>query len=115
MWYFQGSSNKDAIKALHDQNKEIVLDRDNIKKELDSLKRENIVLVNIRNGVETQLTQTEILLQKYIQQSGKSTGSLVPINAALERTAQQIKELKANPANRTDDALIKSLKEKLNK
>ena len=115
MWYFDGSHHKDEINQLHVQNKELVEKGNQISKQLDSLRKVNKVLILDKTDIETQLTKTEVELQKALDKASKSGGDLNKANAERERILKQIEELKKNPANRQDDELIKSLRKKLNK
>lgn len=115
IWYFQGSHNKDEIKRLHDENKVLIDDRKQLKKELDVLKKINVVLVDDKQSIIDKLEETEITLQKYIKDAKHSASDVAKAKSELDKVIKQIDYLKKYPTNKTDDELIISLRKKFSK
>lgn len=115
MWFFKGSDTKDRIKELEKQNAQI-------EKTRDSLELANKALSIEFNEIQKGIDERDNRIKSIESELSKTKNDLVSANKKvsqsqkdLAETKKKIEELKKNPIKRDDDALINSLKEKLNK
>ncbi len=113
MWFFKGDDTKDRVKQLEKDVKKIEVVR-------DSLKAYNVKLKGDYDSREKDITDRDNQIKIIESQLSIAKGDLRVANGKVAQNAKdladtrkKIEELKKNPVNRTDDALINSLKEKL--
>ena len=110
---FRKSPTTDANSQLNKQNKELSVQRDQLAKQIDSLKSKEAVsdsIVAYYVRYNDQLTVKYDSINTRLKQSNKD---LMDKNTMLDNINKNIRNLEANPIKRTDSNLINSLREKL--
>lgn len=113
MWFFKGSGTKSEIKKLQDEIKSIELVRDSLKGANTKLSIAFNDLGQIITERDKKIAQIESDLVRTKQDLTVANIKVSQNQKALAETKKKIEELRKNPINREDDALINSLKEKL--
>lgn len=113
MWFFKGSGTKSEIKKLQDEIKSIELVRDSLKGANTKLSIAFNDLGQIIIERDKKIAQIESDLVRTKQDLTVANIKVSQNQKALAETKKKIEELRKNPINREDDALINSLKEKL--
>lgn len=114
LWYFKGDDTKKQIKELESNNKKIEMTRDSLDKANKALK---VDFVNTQTTIDAR----DVTIKKIESDLSKSKIDLSNANSKLKQsqknladTQKSIEDLRKTPIKREDDALINSLKEKLN-
>jgi len=115
VWFFGKTIDKDKINELHKQNEQIIKERKELAFQLDSMKTVELKIENDNKELEKRIESTDSLVRVLKGRRGSDNTKLDSVLAQLNRGKKEIEHLRSNPANRKNDALIESLRKKLNK
>lgn len=113
--YYMNDGNRELIKRLEQEEKNLKEERRLNKLQIDSLKNANSFIVQEKNKLEQEVKKDSLLIIQYKSEAKKSTEELEKERKEYEQILKDIDAIKTNPPNRVDDALLKSLREHLNK
>lgn len=103
------------VKQLEQANIDLQNERKKLGIELSSVKLDFAKLKVIEGKLATQVAGLDIEIQKNKAAVLKSRAELDKLKVELAQTRKKIEDLKSNPANRTGDDLLNSLKLKTEK
>lgn len=110
---YTSTDNRDLIKKLKEDRELIEKERNSIKLEIDSLKKQNSLLLNERGDLLTNIKRNSDLINKYVYQAKQSKMDLDRFKKEYESINKKIDDF--TPPNRQDDQLIISLRNHLDK
>jgi len=115
-WYFSGDDGiKEELKQLQEQYDQIEKEKQESTKRLDA----NAIVIDSLLNIDSLNTEKIALLEFNVREAedkaNESAGKLSAVQKELAATRKKIKELKENPANRTGDDLLNSIKNKTKK
>lgn len=115
-WYFSDSDGyKKEVDRLRKENQSIIKKRDSIDVHLVGLQNEFSRLKQTDSVLQIKLRGMESEVQYAKNKANISKLELDKLRVELESTRKQIEDLKNKPANRTDEDLLNSLKNKTKK
>ena len=115
MWYFKPSNTKDDNKALQNEIDQIQKQRDSLANDIKIREGQALILQDsIRNG-ERRIASIDSMLQNADARLAIANKNVKDASDYYNILLKKLANLQANPGNRQGDALIRSLKEKLNK
>jgi len=116
MWFFSGNDEyKEKIKQLEKEKKELVSERENLDKQVKVLQGDYVILKQKEAKLLSDLAKLDTEINQSKINAAKSQAELNKMKRDLKDTQDKIAELKKNPANRTGDDLLNSLKMKTQK
>lgn len=110
---YTSTDNRDLIKKLKEDRELIEKERNSIKLEIDSLKKQNSLLLNERGDLLTNIKRNSDLINKYVYQAKQSKMDLDRFKKEYESINKKIDDF--TPPNRQDEQLIISLRNHLDK
>lgn len=113
--YYMNDGNRELMKRLEQEEKELNELRRINKLQIDSLKNANTLILQEKNKIEEDVKKDSLLVIQYKSEAKKSTDELEKQKKEYEQILKDIENIKTNPPNRIDDELLKSLREHLNK
>lgn len=113
--YYTTEGNRELMKRLNREEKELKELRRVNKIQIDSLKNAYTLILKEKNKIEEKVKKDSLLVIQYKNEARKSTEELENQKKEYEQILKDIDNIKTNPPNRVDDALLKSLREHLNK
>jgi peptidoglycan hydrolase CwlO-like protein len=107
--------NRELIKRLEQEEKSLKEERRLNKLQIDSLKNANTFIIQEKNKLEQEVKKDSLLVIQYKSEAKKSSEDLEKERKEYEQILKDIDAIRTNPPNRVDDALLKSLRDHLNK
>lgn len=113
--YYMNDGNRELIKKLQEEGKQLTEDRKVIKAQIDSIQKQNEKLVLHITQVENKVVEDEKKIDFYKDQAKKSQQDINTLKDSYEQNNKAIEYVKQNPPNRTNDSLLNSLRNHIDK
>lgn len=113
--YYMNDGNRELIKKLQEEEKQLIEDRKVIKAQIDSIQKQNEKLVLHITQVENKVVEDEKKIDFYKDQAKKSQQDINTLKDSYEQNNKAIEYVKQNPPNRTNDSLLNSLRNHIDK
>jgi peptidoglycan hydrolase CwlO-like protein len=114
VYFTQFSTKKYEEKILELEAKRVVLiqERDSLDAVADSLHGEYVRLRELDEKAEKEIQKKDRLIADLKSRSARSQQNLDQLKQGMRETQEKIESVKRNPANRTGEDLLESLKNK---
>jgi len=112
--YYTNDGNRELIKKLQEEENQLIQDRKIIKNKIDSIQKQNEKLVLFINQLEKKVVEDVKKIDFYKNKAKKSQQDINTLKNSYEHSNKDIEYLKQNPPNRTNDSLLKSLRNHIN-
>lgn len=113
--YFEtDDSYREDIERLNAKNESLIVKRDSLTFELDSIKAEYVLLKEMDSILSTKIEQSQYSIIQAKREAYLSKKLLKSLQAKIEKNKKEIDSLNKVP-DKSDERLLKSLKIKLNK
>jgi chromosome segregation ATPase len=113
-WFFSGDgSSKERVKQLEQEFKNLESQKKSVDLEIINWKEKLDSLIQLDIKLQDELSKQEAKTKIAEIEANKSKVNLAKLKRDLEETQRKIDDFKNNPPNRTGDALLESLKNKV--
>ena len=111
-FYLEGREAEEQIQQLEAARIVLMQERDSLDAVSDSLHGEYVRLREIDEKVAQEIQKKDRTIADLKSRSARSQQNLDQLKQDMRETQEKIESVKRNPANRTGDALLESLKNK---
>ena len=114
-FYFVGQDSEKRILELETARVVLMQERDSLDRAADSLHNEYLRLRELDEKAAQEIQKKDRTIADLKSRSARSQQDLDFLKKDMHETQEKIEAVKRNPANRTGDELLKSLKNKTQK
>lgn len=113
--YYMNDGNRELIKRLQDEETQLKEDRKLIKSQIDSIQKQNDKIIKQNTEIENRVVEDEKKIDFYKEQATKSQQDISKLKVGYDQNNKALDNVKQNPPNRTNDSLLNSLRNHLDK
>lgn len=111
-FFLKNRSSEDIIEKLEMERSILAAERDSLDAASDSIHREYERLTELDAKMSEEIRKKDLAIQELKNKSSNSQLNLEKNQKEMKETQEKINDLKKNPANRTGEDLLRSLREK---
>lgn len=107
IWFWIGGKTyRDNIKGLEKEKTELVKERKQLNKDIDSLKIVNQELIKKDEKLTLDIKKRDVEIRKHKEESSRLIKELNELKQKIKDTQSKIEEIQKNPIKRTGDDLL---------